>query len=406
MRDKLLKLLLGIACSLMLWGCGSREALQEENDSQPAMEEASLPEKTVSESSIRRREKTVLTINGVAEESVPETLEEEYRERFDAIETIWDIESGGYDIMSDQIFPIAAESFGPGEYTFIPAMEEKYHRLAIFLADAEGRILFKTDELETNDRIPGQLWQPTKDLGAVTFSDLNKDGRTDIVLITRCVNDTGEYAGKPYKVGDVLFQGEETFYRDWRISDKINRFDMNRSVNSIISFVRDGNSTEFLYTATTLDELLKNGFTIIEEQHYTRRFEKLGRIQVVPGTFRMSEYDIFMIYLVDEQGDIVWSFQPMGSYDNLYSLRGVVGKDVDGDGMKDLIVLARYTYEGPSGELLIQSACSIYYQRTSGFDIDTGFTENYLCTEEDTMEALIPKIRAYWGWKVEEAEDD
>lgn len=406
MRDKLLKLLLGIACSLMLWGCGSREALQEKNDSQPAMEEASLPEKTVSESSIRRREKTVLTINGVAEESVPETLEEEYRERFDAIETIWDIESGGYDIMSDQIFPIAAESFGPGEYTFIPAMEEKYHRLAIFLADAEGRILFKTDELETNDRIPGQLWQPTKDLGAVTFSDLNKDGRTDIVLITRCVNDTGEYAGKPYKVGDVLFQGEETFYRDWRISDKINRFDMNRSVNSIISFVRDGNSTEFLYTATTLDELLKNGFTIIEEQHYTRRFEKLGRIQVVPGTFRMSEYDIFMIYLVDEQGDIVWSFQPMGSYDNLYSLRGVVGKDVDGDGMKDLIVLARYTYEGPSGELLIQSACSIYYQRTSGFDIDTGFTENYLCTEEDTMEALIPKIRAYWGWKVEEAEDD
>ncbi|MBP3460757.1 MAG: VCBS repeat-containing protein [Lachnospiraceae bacterium] len=285
-------------------------------------------------------------------------------------------------------------------------MEENYHRLAIFLADAEGKILFKTNELETNNRIPGQLWQPTRDLGAVTFTDLNQDGRTDIVLITRCVNDTGEYAGKPYKIGDVLFQGEGIFYRDWRISDKINRFDMNRSVNSIISFVRDGNSTEFLYTATTLDELLKNGFTIIEEQHYTRRFEKLGRIQVVPGTFRMSEYDIFMIYLVDEQGDIVWSFQPMGSYDNLYSLRGVVGKDVDGDGMKDLIVLARYTYEGPSGELLIQSACSIYYQRTSGFDIDTGFTENYLCTEEDTMEALIPKIRAYWGWKVEEAEDD
>lgn len=406
MKDKLLKLLFSIILGLMLWGCGSRKAVQEENDLQPVSEEVSLPEEMVSESSIRRQKENLLTINGVAEEAAPETLEEGYQERFEAIETVWDIESGGYDIMEEQIFPIAAESFDAGECTFIPAMEKDYHRLAIFLADAEGKILFKTNELETNHRISGQLWQPTRDLGAVTFTDLNKDGRTDIVLITRCVNAAGEYAGKPYKIGDVLFQGEGTFYRDWRISDKINRFDMNRSVNSIISFVRDGNSTEFLYTATTLDELLKNGFTIIEEQHYTRKFEKLGRIQVVPGTFRMSEYDIFMIYLVDEKGDIVWSFQPMGSYDNLYSLRGVVGKDVDGDGMKDLIVLARYTYEGPSGELLIQSACSIYYQRTSGFDIDTGFTENYLCTEEDTMEALIPKIRAYWGWKVEEAEDD
>lgn len=406
MRDKIFKVVFSILFGFMLMRCGKEAGAQEETVSQSVMPETASWEVSASELPAGQQKQTGFMVNAVSEESGLKVLEEEYQAHFDAIENVADITINGYDIMEGQIFSIAAESFDAGECTFIPAMEENYHRLAIFLADAEGKILFKTNELETNNRIPGQLWQPTRDLGAVTFTDLNQDGRTDIVLITRCVNDTGEYAGKPYKIGDVLFQGEGIFYRDWRISDKINRFDMNRSVNSIISFVRDGNSTEFLYTATTLDELLKNGFTIIEEQHYTRRFEKLGRIQVVPGTFRMSEYDIFMIYLVDEQGDIVWSFQPMGSYDNLYSLRGVVGKDVDGDGMKDLIVLARYTYEGPSGELLIQSACSIYYQRTSGFDIDTGFTENYLCTEEDTMEALIPKIRAYWGWKVEEAEDD
>ncbi len=406
MQDKILKIFLGILFSCIFVGCGKEAAVQEETVSQSVIWEEASVEAPVPELPASQRAETGLMVNAVSEESGLKVPEKEYQAHFDAIESVADITGNGYDIMEEQIFPIAAESFGAGECTFIPAMEKNYHRLAIFLADAEGKILFKTNELETNYRISGQLWQPTRDLGAVTFSDLNRDGRTDIVLITRCVNDTGEYAGKPYKVGDVLFQGEGTFYRDWRISDKINRFDMNRSVNSIISFVRDGNSTEFLYTAKTLNELLQKGFKIIEEQHYTRRFEKLGKIQVVPGTFRMSEYDIFMIYLIDEKGDIVWSFQPMGSYDNLYSLRGVVGKDVDGDGMKDLIVLARYTYEGPQGELLIQSACSIYYQRTGGFDIDTGFTENYLCTEEDTMEALIPKIRAYWGWKVEEAEDD
>ena len=95
------------------------------------------------------------------------------------------------------------------------------------------------------------------------------------------------------------------------------------------SFVRDGNSTEFLYTAMTQKELLDHGFRIIEEQGYWRNFEKMGRLQVVPGTYTMADYNVFMIYLVNEQGYIVWSFQPMGEYDNLYALKGLVCKDVD-----------------------------------------------------------------------------
>ncbi len=53
----------------------------------------------------------------------------------------------------------------------------------------------------------------------------------------------------------MLFQNEHGFYRDWRLSDKINRFGMNKSIRFIESFLVDGYSTEFLYTASTLDEL-------------------------------------------------------------------------------------------------------------------------------------------------------
>lgn len=400
MKSTYIKILSGFLVCLLLAGCGQREERPKEAEQEYIMLRAGaaqiLNDMQIYEDADRDTENE-------AEEKVRK--EREYQARFDAIERIEDIEANNYDIMEEQIFPMVVESFGVEECTFLPAMEKNYNRLAIFLADAEGNVIFKTNQLETNNRIPGQLKQVTRNLSAVTFSDLNRDGKTDIVLITKCVNDRGEYAGKPYKIGDVLFQGDKTFYRDWRISDKINRFDMNRSVNSIIAFVRDGQSTEFLYTATTLDELLRNGFIIIEEQDYARRFEKLGKLQVVPGTYGISEYDIFMIYLVDEKGNIVWSFQPMGSYDNLYTLRGITGKDVDGDGMKDLVVLARYTYEGENGELLIQTECAIYYQRTGGFDIDTGFSRKYKCNEEDTMEALIPKIRAYWGWQVEETDE-
>ena len=325
----------------------------------------------------------------------------QYETQFDAIERIEDVEAGGYRILKEQMFSVVLETFGDEELTLMPAMDDRWKRLALFIIDAKGNIRYKCNQLETNECAPGQMLQLTSDIASIAFADVNHDQKTDIILITRCVNPEGDYANIPYKVGDVLFQGEGTFYRDWRVSDKINRFSMNKSANYIIHFVRDGKSAEFLYTATTLRELLDRGFTIIEEQCYTREFEKLGRLRVVPGTVRISAYDIFMIYLVNESGEIIWSFQPMGDYDSLYSLRSIMGRDVDGDGMKDLVVLARYSIETADGEAQVEDRCAIYYQRTGGFDIDTEFEKLYPCQEEETMEELIRKIREYWGGQAE-----
>ena len=327
---------------------------------------------------------------------------EDYQDRFAAIECRGDISEQGFYAIEEQSFPVILESFGEEEVTFLPIMDGTYHRMALLIMDSDENVLYKTNQLETNNRYLGEMKQPTRDLAAVSFPDVNGDGLTDIILITDCVNDVGDYAGKTYKVGDVLFQRDGGFYRDWRISDKINRFSMNKSAEVIISYVRDGNSAEVLYTATTLDELLAQGFQVVKEQNYFRSFEKQGRLQVVPGIIRMADYDIFMIYLVNEQGYIVWSFQPMGDYDNLYALKGMACRDLDGDGMKDILVLGRYSYSGAGGEQLIDTRCCIYYQRTDGFETDTEFEKTYQCTEEDTVEGLTKLIRGYWGWTVEE----
>ncbi len=325
----------------------------------------------------------------------------EYQKALASIENVEDIEKNGYEIQEDQTFSVLFESFGE-ELTFLPAMERTWHRLALFLVDEQGRVRYKSSDLEANYWVPGELRQPVREVASVAFADADRDGLTDLLLITRCVNDSGEYAGVPYKVGDILFQGDQTFYRDWRISDKINRFDMNKSANCMLSFARDGESLEYLYTATTLEELLRHGFSVFEEMSYTREFEKLGKLKVVPGTASISEYDIFLIYLVNEQGEIVWSFQPMKDYDGLYSLNGVHGRDVDGDGMKDLVVLARYSCDSSGKEQAIETHCSVYYQRTGGFEVDTEFEKIYPCTEKDTMEDLVRRIRGYWGWQAEE----
>ncbi|MCI9313751.1 MAG: VCBS repeat-containing protein [Lachnospiraceae bacterium] len=280
-------------------------------------------------------------------------------------------------------------------------MEKQLHRLVLFFAEEDGTIIYRTDQLAANNRRPGSLEQPVVGISAVSFQDLNRDGRMDIVLITDCRNRTGTYAGKTYKVGDVLFQSSEGFYRDYRISDKINRFGMNKSAESIIAYVRDGYSTEFLYTASTKAELLRHGFVITAEQDYSRQFEKLGYLEVMPGSYTMAEFSTFMIYLINEQGNIVWSFQPMGDFDNLYALKGITCRDIDGDGMKDILVLARYSYAGKDNELLTKSDYAIYYQRTSGFETDTEVKKKVFCTDEDTVAGLVEKARAYWGWSPE-----
>lgn len=372
---------------------------------------------------------------------------QEYHARLAAVTQKSDISENGFRIVEDQIFPFSLtisadaadepapdgsggtdgtdagtatpgssdtsdgtdaaadrESANADTAYLVPAFDERYHRLVLFFTDPDGAVFCKTDQLAMNYRNMGQLTQPNKGISAISFQDLNGDSLTDIVILTTCANDGGAYAGKSYKVGDVLFQNEQQtgFYRDYRISDEINRFDMNKSADTITAFVRDGRSTEFLYTSSTLDELKSHGIRIIEEQCYTRTFEKPGRLQVVPGTYRISNYDIFLIYLADEQGCIVSSLQPMGEADNLYALKGIQCRDIDGDGLKDIVVLGRYSYEQEDGQFMVRSDYSVYYQRTGGFSADTAIKDSCPCSDEDTMEQLVARLRAYWGWKSEQ----
>lgn len=321
---------------------------------------------------------------------------QEYQGRLASIEHRSEIAENGFSVVEGQIFPI--EIAGYGEVSFVPAFEDVYHRLVLFFVTEDGQVIYKTDQLETNSRVLGQMEQPDCSIAAVSFRDLDMDGRMDIILITACAAADG--SDEVYKVGDVLFQSKKQagFYRDYRIAEKINRFGMNKSAEVITAFVRDGYSTEFLYTATTLRELLSRGLEIIPEQCNYRTFGKLGKLQVVPGTYRISNYDVFMVYLVSEQGDILFSLQPMGNYDNLYALKGINCRDIDGDGLKDIVILARYSYEGDEGQLVVESDYSIYYQRTGGFSQDTEIKEAYQCSDEDTMELLVEEARAYWGW--------
>ena len=95
-----------------------------------------------------------------------------YRERFDRIEKIGDLENQGFRLLEDQIFAMPLQKLPeeavdtteePGdEVWFYAALDTRYHRLAVFIADASGQILYKTDQLEANYCYPGEMRQPVK----------------------------------------------------------------------------------------------------------------------------------------------------------------------------------------------------------------------------------------------------
>ena len=65
-------------------------------------------------------------------------------------------------------------------------------------------------------------------------------------------------------------------------------------------------------------------------------------------------------------------------------------------------MFAKYSYEDENHKLAVASDYSIYYQRTGGVLADTEIKGKYQCSEEDTMQTLVEKARAYWGWKTDD----
>ncbi len=321
---------------------------------------------------------------------------EDYFLRLKSVNTIADAVKAGYEISS---ITLKSSDFALSEMydecVIYPAINSKFGRLALFIADEKGNVLYKTEDIECNYFFKGYINQPNIAIAAIAIRDINDDGLQDILIVSRCYAD-----GIKFKIGDILFQGDDGFYRDWRISDKINRFSMNKDLDMMTAFVRDKQSAEFLYSASTLQELTNSGFVPLADQTFYADFEKFGTVRVVPGIYTMGGHHIFIIYLVNSDGSIIWNFQCMRNYDNFSTMTGISFKDVDGDGWSDLSVLAKYKFLGDDNQTYSATDFSIYYQRNGYFFEDKDFHDSFFkeLTGKEVMDDIVQAARRYWGW--------
>ena len=73
---------------------------------------------------------------------------EAYYDRFLSIENRDGIAGGGFLVVEDQIFPLDPDD--EESILMVPAFDEKYNRLALFIVDVDGQILYRTEQLEKN----------------------------------------------------------------------------------------------------------------------------------------------------------------------------------------------------------------------------------------------------------------
>lgn len=159
----------------------------------------------------------------------------------------------------------------------------------------------------------------------------------------------------------VKISEEEYHTDDWSDSD-----------TEIIENTKDISSIE----EKNIDILVENGLRVFEDQSFSTEFENFGKVRFVSGGVEGENPFELRLYLTDNNGDVIYSFPDF--YGNRWSMltevSAVAFKDVNKDGLKDIIIIAYYmTGVGETGAQEFPVA-GIYFQSEKEFinisDID------------------------------------
>lgn len=117
----------------------------------------------------------------------------------------------------------------------------------------------------------------------------------------------------------------------------------------------------------TIKVLNDKGIKIIEDQSFWTTFENWGKVK-----FLSCEYEDglskLLFYLADEKDNILYAFPDFYGNDwCFYEMKAVSFKDVNKDGLNDIIVIADYmTGIGNEGAVPFP-VCGIYFQKGKKF---------------------------------------
>ena len=114
----------------------------------------------------------------------------------------------------------------------------------------------------------------------------------------------------------------------------------------------------FEFTPYNLKDI--KGFAPIEDQTFPVDLNSWGKVKFASGKLTAGSHVPVVFYLTNEDGDILYNFNAVLPYS--VDVKAVSFKDVDKDGLKDIIIVVADNYEGSSGGTI----ATVYFQKEDG----------------------------------------
>lgn len=146
------------------------------------------------------------------------------------------------------------------------------------------------------------------------------------------------------------------------------------------------------YAGKTIKDLEDKGFRIIEDQSFQVTFENWGKVRFVSAADYHGRVKL-LLYLADDQGNILHAFPEY--YGNLWSfeeVKAVAFRDVNQDGLKDVIVIADFVSGMGSDGMIPFKVCGIYFQRNKQFIDLPKLNEEINNSMQNTNIAMVMKF--------------
>lgn len=103
-----------------------------------------------------------------------------------------------------------------------------------------------------------------------------------------------------------------------------------------------------------------NGLALIENQTFMVDLNSWGNVKFVSGKLTAGNHIPVVFYLTNKDGDILYDFNASLPYS--VDVKAVSFKDVNKDGLKDIIIIVADNYEGSSGGHI----ATVYFQKVDG----------------------------------------
>ncbi|MBP2654739.1 MAG: hypothetical protein H6Q73_2308 [Firmicutes bacterium] len=136
-----------------------------------------------------------------------------------------DAQLDGVAVDARQSFNVTLESWG--QVRFVSGINQASHKACFYLTDDQGKVICTFPEFF------GNQYGPCVRICAVSFTDMNKDGLKDIIVIAQYLPASGKSA---WFAGIYFNKGKE-FVTDYNLDSRINSSNNNESLQMVIDYV-------------------------------------------------------------------------------------------------------------------------------------------------------------------------